>query len=69
MKPNRVYVLTYNIQLANSQEFRTEYYNYDERQQFIAEYARLSQQWYISDLKGYYADLKEVDILQMIEAI
>lgn len=59
----------YNIQLTKAQEFRTEYFSYDARQNFIKEYARLSQQWYISDLKAYYSDLQEVDVQQMIAAI
>jgi len=69
MKSNRVYVINYNIQLEKVQENRTLYYSFDERQQFIQEYARLSQQWYISELKAYYAELQEVNVQQMIEAI
>lgn len=68
-KPQRVYVLKYQIDNAQTTKERVEYYSFSERQKFIDEYIRIKDKWYIHDIETYYADLQNVDVEEMLNVI
>ncbi|GAV11388.1 hypothetical protein [Paenibacillus sp. NAIST15-1] len=62
--------IKYNLNTIKTVERRTEYFSFIERQEFIKEYYRLKKAWYASDVKAYYAELKEmIDVNQMLTSI
>lgn len=65
----RVYVLKYVVITATSRDEKTAYFDFSERQRFIEEYFRLKDAWYIEDLKSYYAELENVNVEIIADAI
>lgn len=72
IKP-RVYALAYTFSPIygrdSKNEDRIEYFSRDERDKFIKRYLYLKSQFHMSNIKPYYADLQEVDMNKIIDAI
>jgi hypothetical protein len=70
-KPNRVYVLVHTMMSVNGKTLDpiTLYYDFSQRQQFIDDYLRRKDEWYTVEIKAYYADLKEIKVEDMLNAV
>lgn len=70
-KPKRVYVIEHTMMTVNgtTMEPVTLYYDYTQRQEFIDSYLRRKDEWYTVDIKTYYAELQEIDVGSMMNAI
>lgn len=71
-KSRRVYVLEHTIMTVSGntiQEPSIIYYDYSQRQQFIEEYIRRKDAWYTVSIKAYYADLQEINVEDILNAI
>ena len=70
-KTNRVYVLVHTMMssLGKTLDPVTIYYDFSQRQQFIDDYNRRKNEWYTIDIKAYYAELKEANVEEMMNAI
>jgi len=64
-----VYVLRYKIDVGRETETRTNHYTFNERQNFMDEYIRINDKYYIHDIETFYADLKDVDMNEVLGAI
>jgi hypothetical protein len=67
---NKIYVLKYTIEFPNkSIEYRVEYFNFTQRQEFIKKYIECKEKYYITNLETFYANLEYVTVENMINSI
>jgi len=67
---DRVYVLCFTILHLNGKtEDKVVYYSRNERDKFIQDYIRCNDSHYNANVKTYYAELQEVNMDDIINAV